>query len=98
MISAIRVGHFKLLRGSNYNGAWNSWYGPSGRDKDSPAYNIGDVRNSAAASALAKIDVKLPNDEQILKLRDEVNLKCVAPDKAQTCDPTWQVYLFNNGL
>ena len=95
LISAIRVGDFKLLRGSNYNGAWNSWYGPSGRDSESPAYSIKNVRSSPATSALAQIGVKLPTDENILMLRDEVSLKCNASTKAQTCDPTWQVCLFN---
>ena len=26
-----RVGDWKLVKGTTYNGAWDSWYGPSGR-------------------------------------------------------------------
>ena len=37
-----RVGEWKLLKGSTYGGAWDSWYGPSGRTGYN--YSVQDVR------------------------------------------------------
>ncbi|GFR04766.1 arylsulfatase J [Trichonephila clavata] len=34
-VSALRVGNFKLIQGTVYNGKWDGWYGPSGRENKS---------------------------------------------------------------
>ncbi|GFT97981.1 arylsulfatase B [Nephila pilipes] len=34
-VSALRVGHFKLIQGTVYGGKWDGWYGPSGRENTS---------------------------------------------------------------
>lgn len=31
-VSALRVGNFKIIQGTAYNGQWDGWYGPSGRE------------------------------------------------------------------
>ncbi|CAL1275001.1 unnamed protein product [Larinioides sclopetarius] len=33
-VSALRVGDMKLVQGTVYEGKWDGWYGPSGRDPD----------------------------------------------------------------
>lgn len=36
-VSAIRVGNFKVIQGTMYEGKWDGWYGPSGRENSSVA-------------------------------------------------------------
>ena len=31
-VSALRVGRFKVIQGTMYDGKWDGWYGPSGRE------------------------------------------------------------------
>lgn len=31
-VSALRVGNFKIIQGTVYDGQWDGWYGPSGRE------------------------------------------------------------------
>ena len=95
MISALRVGDYKLLKGSNYAGRWNSWYGPSGRGGDSPEYDIAAVRSSPAAAALQAAGAGLPSDAEILKLRGAAEVRCPQLQLAESCEPSWQVCLFN---
>ena len=95
MISALRVGDYKLLKGSNYAGRWNSWYGPSGRGGDSPEYDIAAVRSSPAAAALQAAGAALPSDAEILKLRGAAEVRCPQLQVAESCEPSWQVCLFN---
>ena len=95
MISALRVGDYKLLKGSNYAGRWNSWYGPSGRGGDSPEYDIAAVRSSPAAAALQAAGAALPSDAEILKLRGAAEVRCPQLQLAESCEPSWQVCLFN---
>lgn len=49
--SALIVGDFKLVRGTNYNGTWDSWYGPAGNRKTS-AYDVNSLKLSPAGAAL----------------------------------------------
>ena len=95
LISALRVGDYKLIRGTSYNGAWDGWHGPSGRDDDLPHYDIANVRGSPAGKAIASAGVPLPDDKTIASLRAEADVTCTKPDTVSTCDPTWQVCLFN---
>ena len=95
MISAIRVGDYKLVRGTSYSGQWDGWYGPDGRHGNNPQYDVDAVKQSEAATAMKNIDIHLPTDDQILEMRDQADVKCTKPDTAETCDPSFQVCLFN---
>ena len=89
LISAVRVGEWKLLKGTTYDGAWDSWYGPDGRTGRD--YNITELRLSKAATALTKIGISLPSDEKIDALRKEADVSCTKPKDATPCKPMQQV-------
>jgi len=92
LISAVRVGEWKLMKGTTYNGAWDSWYGPDGRT--GREYNLTELHESKVARALAKLGVPIPSDEKIVALRKEADVTCKKPAKASPCKPTQQVCLF----
>ncbi|XP_011505473.1 PREDICTED: arylsulfatase I [Ceratosolen solmsi marchali] len=72
-ISAITVGDWKLIKGSSYNGKWDQWYGPSGRDYD---YDLNSIINTCpVAKALNKLGLKL-NSKKILVLRSMATINC----------------------
>ena len=52
-------------------------------------------RTSPAAVSLKKIGVELPDDKEVTRLRSEATVTCQTREKPETCDPTWQVCLFN---
>lgn len=62
--AAVTVGNYKLLKGTNYQGAWDGWYGPKG-DTDESSYNSLNLFKSKAAQALKKIG-KMPTFDEIL--------------------------------
>ena len=97
MISALRVGDYKLLKGSNYNGKWNGWFGPTGREQNNPQYNVNAVRLSPTSVAFQKAGFELPNDDKIWMLRKEADVAgvCLNNNETESCDPSWQVCLFN---
>lgn len=49
--SALTVSEWKVVKGTNYNGIWDSWYGPSG-DRNIGSYNITLVLNCPTGKAL----------------------------------------------
>lgn len=59
----IVVGDHKVVKGTNYNGAWDSWYGPEG-DRNPKSYKVNDVRNCQAGIALKFLNM-LPDTEKI---------------------------------
>lgn len=73
----VRVGDWKLVKGTTYDGAWDSWYttlyyyttpaytryGPSGRG--GRPYDIPGVRSSGVGRALATLGRTLPGDQAI---------------------------------
>ncbi|KAJ9601168.1 hypothetical protein L9F63_000688, partial [Diploptera punctata] len=70
-ISAVRKGQWKLVRGTTWNGEWDGWYGPSGRDPQYK-YNVSAVYSSPAGKVL-----KLPADPtSILQLRRNATVTC----------------------
>nr|XP_026491518.1 arylsulfatase I isoform X2 [Vanessa tameamea] len=70
--AAITVDKWKLLKGTNYNGAWDGWYGPSGREGN---YDAGAVQDARAARALRALGL-MPDLDTVLKLREEATVKC----------------------
>ena len=50
-LGAVRVGNFKLVKGSAYVGDWDTWYGP-GRSDLHPPYEISKVRRDKIINAM----------------------------------------------
>lgn len=49
--AALSVGEWKVVKGTNYGGQWDYWYGPAG-NRSPAAYKISDVAQSPAGAAL----------------------------------------------
>lgn len=62
--SALTVSEWKVVKGTNYKGEWDSWYGPSG-DRNIGTYNITLVLNCPAGKALDKL--KLNSNEAVIR-------------------------------
>ncbi|XP_045534123.1 arylsulfatase I [Papilio machaon] len=91
--AAITVDQWKLHKGTNYNGAWDDWYGPSG-EGEGGEYAPGQVRDSDAGRALQHLGL-LPADNIILALRKEATLRCNASVTPIPCRPLAAPCLFN---
>ncbi|XP_045459566.1 arylsulfatase J-like [Melitaea cinxia] len=70
--AALTVDKWKLHKGTNYKGAWDSWYGPSGREG---RYDSRAVNNARAARAVSALGL-MPDSDTILKLRKEATVVC----------------------
>ncbi|XP_041973340.1 calnexin-like [Aricia agestis] len=70
--AAITVGKWKLHKGTNYNGNWDGWYGPSGREG---AYDVASLATSPAGQAITQLGL-LPDIQKILQLREEATVQC----------------------
>lgn len=92
-IAAVRVGDWKLVKGTTYEGAWDSWYGPSGRGNRK--YDLKSLRSSSTGIALTSLGRNLPSDTKIRSLRSEASVECKKPSHATICVATQQVCLFN---
>ncbi|CAH2092382.1 unnamed protein product [Euphydryas editha] len=88
--AAITVDKWKLHKGTTYDGAWDGWYGPSGR---AGAYDVRAVRDSRSARALRTLGL-MPDNDTVLKLRREATVEC---DKNShiPCNPLKAPCLFN---
>lgn len=83
-----------MCLGSSYNGVWDSWYGPSGREG---SYNVASVKTSQSGAVLASLG-KLPSSAQMLQLREEANVKCLGTEPTNSvnkCQPLREPCLFN---
>ncbi|XP_046395184.1 arylsulfatase I-like isoform X2 [Ischnura elegans] len=74
--SAVRVGDWKLMIGTatRFNGTWDDWYGPSGRDKNYK-YDLNLILNSRVSKAMNSIGFHLKG-EQIHSLREKSKVSC----------------------
>uniref|UniRef100_A0A161M804 Arylsulfatase b n=1 Tax=Triatoma infestans TaxID=30076 RepID=A0A161M804_TRIIF len=92
--SALTIGHWKIVKGTTYQGSWDGWYGPSGRSTGQ-LYDIARVIKSSAGQAVAPF-TKALTPMMILKLRDEAEIKCDFSKQLQTaCLPLIAPCLFN---
>lgn len=83
---------FYGFQGSTYNGQWDGWYGPSGREW---VYDVGGVIGSTAGRAVASIGLSLSADS-IRALREDAMIKCPPRnDSLPLCRPLQAPCLFN---
>lgn len=81
-----------ILIGTTYNGVWDSWYGPSGREG---SYSTATIKTSPTGAALASMG-KLATAAQMLQLRGEADVKCLGAETTTTkCQPLKEPCLFN---
>ncbi|XP_031340548.1 arylsulfatase B-like [Photinus pyralis] len=90
-VSALTVGKWKILHGSTYNGTWDNWYGPSGRNG---FYNATKVLTSPAGKAISKIKVST-NSAVIAHLRKVADVDCGAQKNSFPCKPLEAPCLFD---
>ncbi|KAJ8969203.1 hypothetical protein NQ314_001874 [Rhamnusium bicolor] len=78
--------------GTTYDGTWDNWYGPAGREYN---YSISLVQNSPAGLALKSLG-KAATPQQIQKLRKQANIECSTLNKSPVeCRPLKSPCLFN---
>lgn len=91
-VSAITVGDWKFIQGSTYNGVWDGWYGPSGREW---IYDADGVISSTAGRAIASVGLSVTT-EIISSLRENAMIKCPPRnDSLPICRPLQEPCLFN---
>lgn len=91
-VAGLTYGDWKYIQGSTYNGQWDGWYGPSGREW---VYDIGGVIGSTAGRAVASIGLALSADV-IRRLREDAMIKCPPKnDSLPLCKPLEAPCLFN---
>merc|ERR1719334_551704 len=78
LIAAVRVGEWKLMKGTTYNGEWDSWYGPDGRTERD--YNYTKLHESRVAQSLADLRMPIPEDDTIKALRKQADVTCEKPE------------------
>ncbi|XP_065368722.1 arylsulfatase B [Calliphora vicina] len=95
--SALTRGDWKLVKGTNYKGAWDGWYGPAG-DRDARSYDYKAVRNCLAGRALATLNM-LPTTADITRMRTDSNVDCSMRmaylKQGNVCKPLMEPCLFN---
>lgn len=61
--AAVTRGDWKVVKGTNYRGQWDNWYGPAG-SRDPRDYDINAILNCAAGKAI--------NDMRLLPSRSKI--------------------------
>ncbi|XP_026765034.2 arylsulfatase B [Galleria mellonella] len=88
---AITVDQWKVVTGTNYDGKWDSWYGPDGREGN---YDVELVYNGLAGRAIQELGL-MPDKEKIKELREAATVKCKEPASPIECKPLEAPCLFN---
>ncbi|XP_059059474.1 arylsulfatase J [Achroia grisella] len=89
--AAVTVDQWKLVKGTNYNGKWDSWYGPGGREG---SYDVELVYNAPAGRAIQELGL-MPDRKKIQELRDASTIKCKEPVSSVECKILEAPCLFN---
>lgn len=91
-MGSLTVGDYKVIKGASpYQGQWDGWYGPSGRDYK---YNISVVLNSKSAVAIKKLGL-MPNENKIMDLRKEATVSCPTNISEKKCNSIKEPCLYN---
>lgn len=95
--ASLTVGQWKLLKGTNYKGFWDRWFGPAG-DRLSSSYDVNLVMQCESGKALTRLKM-MPEINEIRSLRVLANVDCDANNSNRTepivCKPLEQPCLFN---
>ncbi|EDW60194.2 arylsulfatase B [Drosophila virilis] len=95
--AALSVGDWKLVKGTNYNGSWDGWYGPAGM-RNPHDYDWQSVAKSATGQAMQQLKM-LPKTADMIRLREAANVICkdANPKDAPhiACNPLSEPCLFN---
>lgn len=95
--ASLTVGEWKIHKGTNYNGAWDQWYGPAGI-RSTTAYNANAVSHCLAGQALSHLHL-LPSIQHIRKMRSEATVDCSKNQEMESvCRPLEKPCLFNINL
>ncbi|XP_077289818.1 arylsulfatase B-like [Arctopsyche grandis] len=89
--ASLTVGDWKVHIGSNYNGQYDKWYGPSGLQG---IYDIDDIIKSKSGKALNKLN-EVPEPIEISKIRQQALVNCSIIEKPIECNPFISPCLFN---
>ncbi|CAK1578853.1 unnamed protein product [Parnassius mnemosyne] len=89
--ASITVEQWKLHKGTNYNGVWDDWYGPSGREG---SYDVDLVLTGYAGRAINKLGL-IPPVDKIFSLREASIIKCNSSIVPIACNPLLAPCLFN---
>ncbi|KAI8440600.1 hypothetical protein MSG28_001821 [Choristoneura fumiferana] len=81
----------RLRACTNNNGAWDSWYGPSGRNS---SYDLESVYAARAGKALASIGL-MPARDKAQQIRQSVTVVCDTNTTVIPCKPLEAPCLFN---
>ncbi|XP_014290854.1 arylsulfatase B [Halyomorpha halys] len=91
--SALTIGDWKVVNGTNYQREWDGWYGPSGRE-DENNYDAWSIIHSPAGRSLSWYGKSL-NQHAIKILRKQSEVKCFFDSSFTECDPLLSPCLFN---
>ncbi|XP_034105174.1 arylsulfatase B [Drosophila albomicans] len=91
--SAITVDEWKLVNGTNYNGAWDGWYGMSELRHPSD-YNWDQVTKCVTGQAIQKLKM-LPSRADQIRLRRAATLTCQNDNRGAVCNPLISPCLFH---
>lgn len=95
--ASLSIGDWKVMKGTNYEGVWDSWYGPDGL-RNVSSYDVNAIFKSSAGKAISSLNL-MPSEEIIRSLREEAAVDCrknIEADLIQyTCEPLVRPCLFN---